>query len=555
MKMKSVYGRAATFIMALVMLCGCGATGGGSGGGGGNTSATAAAETTAAKETTAEQTKAAEPAKTEAAEQAQASGELPYVEMSAYTNLGSGLDIQMVVDEVNKYFKETINVKLNFVNLDDNGVQRLNVQMAAGEDCGLVGFGGSNYVRHAGLGYYYPLDDLLDKHAPDVKKLFPAKIWDSMRIGGKIYGIPTKKDNCYIIPMMYNVDMADELGIDMQSIKFKSPMQMEQLMVDGKKKRDELHPEWAKYPFLDVMALESPGFFAIETFLGWLNFIAVCNIDGVMDIKGYDAKTIFNLYETPEYLELCKFMQRMTEQNIFIYDRDNNTEQMNNFVEEGVLLGQHTWGLVWISEHFMSNNYKSDILLPEMVWTDTGNFQGIGWSISAKAADPERAMMALNMFNTDSHLATLIRFGIEGEHYLRDSNGKMVLEGSPRNSDPANYGFVNWYGPWLGNLLIVETPESFGGPDNIVLKRIDAYNNSALIPSHMGFVLDQEPIQNELSACDNVINEYGKILREGMIESEQLVDETVKAFIEKLRVNGSEKIIAEVQRQADAFLK
>jgi putative aldouronate transport system substrate-binding protein len=427
--------------------------------------------------------------------------------------------------------------------------------MAAGEDCGLVGFGGQNYVRNAGMGYYYPMDSLLTDYAPEVLDLFSSAVWDSMRIGDKIYGVPTKKDNCYIIPFMYNVDLAEELGIDIPAIKFKSPMQMESLMTDAKAKRDELHPDWAKYPIVDVMALESPGFFAVETFLGWLNFIAVCNIEGAMDIDGYDAKTIFNLYETPEYLELCKFMQRMTEKNIFVYDRDNNVEQVNNWVEEGVLLGQHSWGLVWISEHFMSKNYKSDILLPEMVWTDTGNFQGIGWSISSKAAEPERAMMVINLFNTDSYLATLVRFGIEGVHYLRDPSGKMVLEGSPRNDDPANYGFVNWYGPWLGNLLVVETPESFGGPDNIVLDRIDAFNNSALIPSHMGFVLNQDPIQNELAACDNVIAEYGKILREGMMESERHVTETVDAFINKLRANGSQKILDEVQKQADEYLK
>ena len=533
-----------SLIFSLFMLSACGG-----GGGGGTTTAAGggSAETTAAR--------ADDSAQTVAAEQAQGADELPFMEMSFYTHMGDGLDRQMVLDKVNEYFLEKLNLKLNYVHMDDTAVQRLGVQMAAGEDCGLIGFGGSNYVRLAGLGYYYPMDDLLDTYAPEVKKLFTANIWDSMRIGGKIYGIPTKKDNCYIIPLLYNVDLADELGIDIPSIKFKSPMQMESLMVEGKAKRDELHPEWASYPFLDVMALESPGFYAIETFLGWLNFIAVCNIDGVMDIKGYDSSQIFNLYETPEYLELCKFMQRMTEQNIFVYDRDNNAEKVNNWVEEGVFLGQHSWGLVWISEHFMSNNYVSDILLPEMVWTDTGNFQGIGWAISAKSADPERAMMALNLFNTDPYLATLVRFGIEGEHYLRDANGKMVLEGSPRNSDPANYGFVNWYGPWLGNLLIVETPESFGGPDNIMLKRIDDYNNSALIPSHMGFVLDQDPIQNELAACDNVINEYGKILREGMMESEQHVVETVDAFINKLRANGSEKIVAEVQRQADEFNK
>ena len=72
-------------------------------------------------------------------------------------------------------------------------------------------------------------------------------------------------------------------------------------------------------------------------------------------------------------------------------------------------------------------------------------------------------MMVMELVNTDPYVATLLRFGIEGEHYLIDGDGNMTFDGSPRNSDPANRGYQYWYGASFGNLTIVDAPESFTG--------------------------------------------------------------------------------------------
>ena len=47
-------------------------------------------------------------------------------------------------------------------------------------------------------------------------------IWNAMRIDGEIYGIPALKDNCYIMNMIYNEEMAEELGLDMEGLEFKN---------------------------------------------------------------------------------------------------------------------------------------------------------------------------------------------------------------------------------------------------------------------------------------------------------------------------------------------
>ena len=82
---------------------------------------------------------------------------------------------------------------------------------------------------------------------------------------------------------------------------------------------------------------------------------------------------------------------------------------------------------------------------------------------------------------------------------------------------------------------------------------MNEYNNDAILASHMGFVLDTTNITNEISACSNVVSEY-QYLMNGQVESQDAVNATVDEFVAKLKANGSEKIVAEIQAQVDAWV-
>ena len=128
----------------------------------------------------------------------------------------------------------------------------------------------------------------------------------------------------------------------------------------------------------------------------------------------------------------------------------------------------------------------------------------------------------------------------------------MQFEGSERNGgDRADYGYYYWYAAPVGNLTIVNAPEDLIGPDGIMLTEMMRYNKEAVIPNHMGFVFDIEPVANELAACTNVVMEYRDVLRKGQLSSQEEVDNTVDEFVAKLKANNVDKIVAEVQRQID----
>ena len=509
--------------LAASTLAGCGSSGGGS-------APTSGASKTASAGATTAGTSASQ----------------DYVELDWYVAIGEQPDGDMVLDKLNEYLLEKLNVKLNFHFLGSDYREKMTTMVKSGEDLGLIRIATDlPYVTNAQQGVFYPMDELLDKYGAGSKGLFSEDVWDSLKVNGNIYCVPTLKDNCYIMGYLYNEDLANELGLDMEHTGWKNGREAGDYLIKALELRDQKHPEWKGMPLVSDIPIVDPYFFNIETFGN--NLFTVCNIPGIDDIKGYDDNTVFNLYATPEFKEFCEMQQKLVETGVYAYDY---SEYNNISAEPSTLMGM-SWGYTWVDEHLYSQDFKTKLVIFDDMYTDAANYTSAATAISANCKHPDRAMQVLELFNTDPYVATLIRFGIEGVHYTKDSNGKMTLDGG-RNADPANRGWLYWYGNDFGNLTITEAPESFSGPDNIVFEKMKEYNNSAKLAAHMGFVLNTENIQNEIAACTNVVQEYSDLTK-GHYNSKEEVDAALDAMNEKLKANGVDKIIAEVQSQIDAW--
>jgi putative aldouronate transport system substrate-binding protein len=452
---------------------------------------------------------------------------------------------------MNEYLKEKVNANVNIYYWESKEWEtKMTTMISAGQDVGIIGFGSQSkldYVVHANRGSFYPLDDLLKQYGTGTLALFPEDIWECMKINGEIYGIPSLKDNCYIMSFIYNADMAEALGIDMSKVKYTNWRQIEPFLEEVVKLRSEKFPEYDQYPLCGGAGREVPYNFALETFLND-SYLAVCNIDPFFDVKEYDDDTVFNLYATEEYREFCKSRQRMVEKNIFAYDYTGKSEW--NYT--GGMFAWPGWGYTYMQEHLYGDAFTTKMIVSDHIWTETNNYFSAGTAISANCAQPERAMMILELVNTDPEFATMWRFGVKDEHYIINEQGKMQFEGSKRNGGArADYGYYYWYAAPVGNLTIVNAPESLTGPDGIMLKEMVRYNNEAVRPKHMGFVFDITPVANEIAACTNVVMEYRDVLRNGQLESQDEVDRIVDEFVAKLEANGVDKIVAECQKQIE----
>ncbi len=487
---------------------------------------------------------------------ATAESDLDYCEINWY--IGStppkDADMKIVNDALNEYLMEKLNCKVNITYMTSNDwVAKMGTMLASGEDCGIVGFGSqskSDYVIESQRGSYYPMNEFLDTFAADTKALFPDGVWEGMKVNGNVYGIPSKKDNGYFISLIYNADMVEESGINLADYHYSNFRDLEDLFYDMKEWRDEAHPEMKDYPIVWSNGLIYPYNFAFETFLND-SYMAVANIEGIMDIEGYDTETVFNFYDTPEFLEFCLQKQKLVADGIYLYDYTDKDDLRKP--NDGVcfFIG---WGYTYMQEHLYSDAWTSKMIMSDHIWTETNNYYSAGTAISANCKNPERAMMVLNLVNTDSFVATLMRFGVQGVHWDYDANGDMTFnfEGS-RNAETGNRGYYYWYNAPVGNLTIVNAPKDLVGPNNEMMTEMNRLNEECVIPSHLGFGFDTSAVTNELAACTSIVLEYQADLVNGKCASQEEVEQIVEEFRAKLHANGVDTIVEAVQDQIDEW--
>ncbi len=522
--------------MLISMVCGCGQTG-----------KEEEKESTSVSETKTEETVKNE---TVTEETTEVTEELEYVELDWYAMIYKSQDVDIIQAALDEYFLEKLNCKVNlhFMLPADYNTQ-VPTMLSSGEKVDMV-YVNTNipYGTYAEMGAFYPIDTIWDEYGPNVKNLFSEGVWEGVRhTDGHIYAVPTLKDNAYIIGYTYNDTLATELGIDMANTGWESFNDIEELLTEALALRNEKHPEWKDMPLIPGTEIKIPYFFAGEQFVSGKMF-AICNIPGIEVAPEYDVDTVFNLYETDAYREAVLLKQRLVASGISAYDY--SVFERNVMYEPSTLLAP-AWGYTWVEESIYGEEFDTKLAVFDNVWTDTGNYTTACTAIGANCVDPERALMVIDAFNSDPYLATMMRFGVEGEHWELDAEGNMQL--CNRNADATNPGWLEWYGIPFGNLTIIDGPESRIGEDGIMLKKMAEYNDNAILAAHMGFVFDTAPVENEIAACNNVIGEYYYI-QQGRLDSQDAVNAAVDEFVAKLKANGSDKIVAEVQAQLDAWL-
>ncbi|KZZ86055.1 extracellular solute-binding protein [Bacillus sp. SJS] len=92
--------------------------------------------------------------------------------------------------------------------------EKLSAVVASGDVPDMVGFEAvdTRFAKWAGQGAFLPLDEYIGKY--ETLKNVPDHIWESMKVNGKIYGIPTYYPEADLTPIIRK-DWLDKLGLEM----------------------------------------------------------------------------------------------------------------------------------------------------------------------------------------------------------------------------------------------------------------------------------------------------------------------------------------------------
>jgi len=445
----------------------------------------------------------------------------PYEISWYFMGPGEQKDAGEIEKAVNEYLKDKINATIKFYSLDWGTYEaKMKAMIAAGEtfDIAFTATWFNNYVENARKKAFVPLNDLLDKYAPKTKELLGDKFLKGSQIDGVNYAIPANKEKARNYGYLYNKNIAEKYGFDMSTVKQWSDLE----------------------PMLQVIKEKETGIVPIirgKT----INDIEwnAANVDEV-GLMLPDGK-YYNQYETSEFKEAYDLARKFYQAGFYRKDVavQKDTEQVissGKFFINAVNLKPG-----YADEQNVKNKQNGfevvqiDITKPVVTNSETmGSLQ----AISSTSKNPERAMMFLELFNTDPYLNNLINFGIEGKHYKKISD--QVIE--PIADSGYNMGMTWMFGnQFINYLLPTEDPNKW--------QMFEDYNNAAVPALDLGFIFNSEPVKSEIAATNNVIKQYKEVLDYGAVDPASQLPK----FIDKLKAAGSDKIVAEKQKQFDEW--
>lgn len=449
-------------------------------------------------------------------------GGLPEVELVWYYGVSQvSPDQQKIEDAVNQIVKEKINATVKLRPIDFGSyTTKLNTASAAGEKFDLVWTANwaFNYDENVKKGAFIPLDELLEKHAPKTFDAIPSFTWNATKYQGQIYAVPNYQTITSRYGASLRKDLVDKYGFDTSSVK--KLEDLEPFLKQVKENEQGIVP----------LMLTGPGT-KFEPFMYGFD-------DSGVRI-GDDTFQSNWLEQTPEYKSFVELMHSWFEKG-YINDDASTVKQIDS-----VYNGKYATGL----ESAMKPGYEAEkqasnggyevvgVPLTEATTRRTSNITTLT-AISRTSANPDRAMMLIELVNNDPELYNLLSFGLEGDHYEKVDDNTVKINAN------SGYRAQNWVFGNVFNGYLVE------GQAADTWEETKKLNESAFVQPTFGFAFDDTNVKAEFANVMAVKAEYEPLLLTGTVDPDKYLPE----YLEKLKNAGAEKVQAELQKQLDAWV-
>ncbi|MDR2418607.1 MAG: ABC transporter substrate-binding protein [Treponema sp.] len=454
-------------------------------------------------------------------------------------DLGTGF--QEMEDALNVMMERDIGVHVRFepVGLMESQ-QKAALMVSSGEqlDIALTAFTSMGPIIESGL--IIPLDDLVNQYGQALKS-HCGVLLEKSRYGGKLYGIPTADVSGQGYGYMIRDDMLKKYGITVDETKMYTLADVEALF--EKVKAGEGPNFYCTIPWNTEPAPLNNSYIAYDKVMG--SFAG-----GVLMLnRSFTDLTITNLFETPEYKDYAEMMYRWAQKGYISPDAAVTSDFQDTLLKSGNYLGEMYWHQYKNTNLAISTlgmELSSMKLVDPYVVNEGGH--AIMWNITTTSANPAKAVQALNYIYEHKEATWLIQFGLEGKSYevVEDSpDGKVIKYLS---EDMASLPYYNPYGLWGDRL---EWPAVYPSPANMnrLLRERDAAIPESRYSPALGYSFIQELVATEIAAVNSVIAQYTPGFNSGALNPATALPE----FIAALKAAGIDKVIAENQRQIDAW--
>ena len=383
-------------------------------------------------------------------------------------------------------------------------------------------------------------NDLVPKNAVyDITDLLPGTAlygsmaegqWEATKYNGRNYFIPVYKDNVEGYDVMFRKDLVDQFGWDITTVK--SLADLEPMLADAASLG-------LKYPFLTQ---KTAMFY--RWYIGSFDFFTA---DANTNFFAVDRATneVVDTILTPEYAEFCKLMGDWAEKGYI--SEDDATKVTTDTTTQ-----TQDWAISWWTDIPVNDEadarYGQDVTMQPATnrYAHSTSALGSCYCVTANSTE-EQAKAAIDFMGllyTDSKLADLYTFGIEGEDFEYSQADGQEIKHVTQHSDKYNHSM------WESASATIVTPLSNEPANKAELYK--DFNGGAETSCAAGFRFDKTPVEAEYTACSNLFEQYGFALENGAVPADA-VDDYIAQYQQDLDGAGYQKVLAEFQAQYDAW--
>ena len=450
-------------------------------------------------------------------------------------NLGGGTDqeqLKKVEDAINAYIADKINVEVHITEYSSGEyAEKANLALANNE---------INLLWTASWMGTIGTNDLVPKNAvKDITDLLPGTAlygsmaegqWEATKYNGRNYFIPVYKDNVEGYDLMFRKELVDKYGWDITSVK---------TLADLAPMLEDAYNEGLKYPFLTQKTamfyrwyIGSFDFFTADAST---NFFAVSR----------ETNEVVDTIQTPEYLEFCKLMAEWAEKGYISEDEANK-------VTTDTTTQSQDWAISWwtdIPVNAEANaRYGQEVVMQPIAprYAHSTSALGSCYCITANSTDEEAKACIdfMGLLYTDSTLADMYTFGIEGEDFEYTQAEGQEIKHVTQHSEKYNHSM------WESANATIVTPVD-NEPDNKA-ELYDAFNGGAETSCAAGFRFDKSPVEAAYTACQGLFDQYGFLLENGGFAAAD-VEAKIAEYQAALDAAGYQDVLAEFQNQYNAW--
>ena len=416
--------------------------------------------------------------------------------------------------------------------------QKMNLLFARGDLPDLLQTQGINMMEVAPAvdrGVLQPLNDLIEKHGPNLKKNIPEEAWNSPKVSkdGKIYGIPqirfVRNDNVVYV----RKDWLDALGLE-------APRTVEEY-IDMLRAFKEGDPNGNGQP--DEIPISGRAKFAyVDTFFAAYDVIpGAWKFENGQLIPNFirpNMKEALKVY-TQLYLEQLLDNEFMVQQG---KDWDAKIKGQGN-----VGMWQHaaTYPDKWLME-VRTNTPSAEIaILPAPAGPDgkggasLGSMVGMVYVIPASNQNPEAAIRFLDwMYSEEAE--RFVTYGIEGENYTVE-NGKINYKYPETQNEIYEEQMYNIFLDYVGQRYLANTEFMRGrNHGDLIVSAMEIANNEGRQNDGLDMPAMPTLLARPELAYDGLWLEFAA----KVITGEQSVEE-FERFVADWKKRGGDQLIQE----------